>query len=65
MALKNKTSSGHDGRSIKMIKLCSPVIYVFLANIFNKCNDSAYFSDACKIAKIVAFLKEGDKKKSQ
>ena len=60
-ALKTKTPSGHDGLSTKMIKLCSPVISVFLANIFNKCIDRAYFPDACKIAKIVAFLKEGDK----
>ena len=60
-ALKTKTSTGHDGLSTKLIKLCSPVISVFLANIFNKCIDRAYFPDACKIAKIVAFLKEGDK----
>ena len=62
-ALKTKTSIGHDGISTKMIKLCSPVISVFLANIFNKCIDSAaYFPHACKIAKLVAFLKEGDRK---
>ena len=60
-ALKTKTSSGHDGLSTKMIKLCSPVISVFLANIFNECIDRAFFPDACKIAKIVAFLKEGEK----
>ena len=60
-ALKTKTSSGHDGLSTKMIKLCSPFISVFLANIFNKCVDRAYFPDAYKIAKIVAFLKEGEK----
>ena len=45
-ALKTKTSSGHDSLSIEMIKLCSTVISVFLANIFNKCIDSAYFPDA-------------------
>ena len=44
-----------------MIKLCSPVISVFLANIFNNSIDSAFFPDASKIAKIVAFLKEGDR----
>ena len=60
-ALKTKTSSGHHSLSNKMIKLCSPVISVFLANILNKCTDRAYFPDACKIAKIVAFLKKGDK----
>ena len=31
--LKTKNSSGHDGFSTKMIKLSSPVISVFLANI--------------------------------
>ena len=60
-ALKTKFSSGHYGLSTKMIKLCSPVKSVFLANILNKCIDSADFPDACKIAKIVAFLKEGDR----
>ena len=60
-ALKTKTSSGHDDLSTKMIKFCSPVISVFLANSFNICIDSAYFPDACKIAKIFAFLKEGDR----
>ena len=44
-----------------MVKLCSPVISVFLANICNKCIDSAFFPDACKITKIFAFLKEGDR----
>ena len=44
-----------------MIKLCSPVISVFLANILLKGIDSAYFPDAYKIAKVVAFRKEGDK----
>ena len=60
-ALKTKTSSGHDGLSTIIIKLLSPVIYVFLANTFKKCFDTAYFPDACKIAKIVTSLKEGDR----
>ena len=44
-----------------MIKICSPVISVFLAKFFIKCIDSAYFPDACKNAKNVAFLKKGDR----
>ena len=44
-----------------MVKQCAPVIAIFLAKVFNKCNNSAYFPDSCRIAKTIAFIKDGSK----
>ena len=56
-ALKPKSSCGHDGLSTKMGKQCAPVFSVFLAKVFNKCTDSAYFPTHAVLPKLLLFSK--------
>ena len=55
----NKNSTGHDGLSNVMIKLCAPVIMKLLVVCFNELFDSESFPDDCKIAKVIALFKSG------
>ena len=57
--LINKKSTGHDGLSNVMIKLCAPVIMKLLVVCFNEIFDSESFTDDCKIAKVIALFKSG------
>ena len=57
--LKYKNSTGHDGLSNVMIKLCAPVIMKLLVVCFNEMFDSESFPDDCKIAKVIALFKSG------
>ena len=55
--LMNKNSTGHDGLSNLMIKLCAPVIMKLLVVCFNEMFDSESFPDDCKIAKVTVCSK--------
>ena len=57
--LMNRNSTGHDGLSNVMIKLCAPVIMKLLVVCFNEMFDSESFPNDCKIAKVIALFKSG------
>ena len=56
----NPTSSGNDGISGKIMKLCAPVIAYPLSEIFNNCLNLGYFPDSLKIAKVIPLHKAND-----
>jgi len=62
-SLKPKNSSGYDGISTKLIKICSPFISSPLAHICNKSLNSGIFPDRLKYAVVKPLLKKGDKSK--
>ena len=57
--LKNKHSSGHDGLSNMMVKLCVPVIMKLMVVCFNEMFIEETFPDICKIAKVIVLFKSG------
>ena len=58
---KNKTSTGVDGISNRLLKYCCSVVSSPLEILFNRCMNLTYFSDQFKIAKIIPIFKEGNK----
>ena len=44
-----------------MIKLCSPVISLYLVQCFNTCIDEGVFPEFLKIAKVIPLHKSGSK----
>jgi len=62
-SLKPKNSSGYDGISTKLMKICSPFISSSLAHICNQFISSGIFPDRLKYAIVKPLLKKGDKTK--
>ena len=60
-SLKPKNSSGYDGISTKLIKICSPFISSPLAHICNKSLSSRIFPDCLIYAIVKPLFKKGDK----
>jgi len=60
--LKNKSSSGIDGVSAKILKSSADVLQVPLTRIVNASIEQGYFPSAWKIAKVVPLYKKGDRK---
>ena len=58
--LKPKTSCGHDGLSIKLLKGASSSICRPLALIINQSLSSGIFPDKLKLAKVIPIYKKGD-----
>ena len=58
--LKNKTSSGSDGISNKMLKIASSVIVTPISTLINRSFEAATFPPVLKIAKVIPIYKEGD-----
>ena len=58
---KNKTSSGHDGMSNKLLKSIKHEISKPLTIIINQSIATGVFPDALKIAKVKPLHKKGDK----
>ena len=58
--LKNKSSSGSDGISNKMMKIASSVIGTPLTILKNRSFEAATFPPVLKIAKVILIYKEGD-----
>ena len=56
----NPTSSGNDGISGKIMKICAPVIAYPISEIFNHCLNVGYFPDSLKIAKVIPLHKAND-----
>ena len=56
----NNSSAGHDGISIKMLKLMNNYIVGPLVHIFNTSFVQGKVPDALKIARVVPILKKGD-----
>ena len=60
--LKAKQSTGRDDISNEILKCCSPIIEKYLTTFFNKCIENAIFPETMKIAKVMPFVKNDDKK---
>ena len=60
-SLKNKTSSGHDFISNKIVKISISVISHPLTKFFNQCINLGYFPSEWKLAKIKPWFKNGSK----
>ena len=58
--LLNKTSTGSDGISNKVIKLASPAVVPCLIKLFNRCLKAEYFPLVLKVAKVIPIYKQGD-----
>ena len=58
--LENKTSSGHDGISNKLLKLIQDEVSKPLTLIINQMLTTGIFPDAFKQSKIVPIFKKGD-----
>ena len=63
--LKPKHSTGHDEISNEILKCCSPIIEKYLTTLFNKCIEDGTFPEIMKIAKVIPFFKNGDKKQPE
>ena len=59
-SLKNKTSSGHDGISIKLLKYLSPALQKPLTLIINQSLITGLFPEKLKIAKVQPLVKKSD-----
>ena len=59
-SLKNKTSSGHDGISIKLLKYLSPALLKPLTLIINQSLITGLFPEKLKVAKVQLLFKKGD-----
>ena len=59
-SLKNKTLSGHDGISIKLLKYLSPALLKPLTLIINQSLITGLFPEKLKIAKVQPLFKKGD-----
>ena len=59
-SLKNKTSSGHDGISIRLLKYLSPALLKPLTLIINQSLITGLFPEKLKIAKVQPLFKKGD-----
>ena len=57
--LKNKHSTGHDGFSNMMVKLCAPVIMKLMVVCFNEMFIKETFPDISKFAKVIDLFKSG------
>ena len=60
---KPKNSSGYDGISTKLIKICFPFISSPLTHIRKKSLSSGIFPDCLKYATVKPLFKKGDKSK--
>ena len=60
--MDNKSSSGYDGLSNKIIKTIKNEVSKPLTLIINQMITSGIFPDDLKIAKIIPLYKKGDKK---
>ena len=60
--LKSKKSSGHDGLSSEVLKLCGEEIIPPLTSIINKSIESRTFPEEWKYSKVVPLHKKGDRK---
>ena len=59
--LKNNNSTGHDGISLKFMKLTLPILAPALVKIFNLSLSSGVYPDKLKIAKVIPIFKKGTK----
>ena len=59
-ALKTKTSSGHDGISVKLLKFLTPALIKPLTLIIHQSLPTGIFPDLLKVAKVVPLFKKGD-----
>ena len=60
-SLKAKDSSGYDGISTKILKICNPLISKHLSYICNKSIQTAVFLDLLKHAILKPLYKNGDR----
>lgn len=58
--LKPKTSSGHDGISVKLLKSISSLITDSITFIINQCLETGVFPDRLKLAKVIPLYKKDD-----
>jgi hypothetical protein len=59
LALGNKSSSGLDNISSRILRFAAPVISGSLSNLYNLCIEKNYFPTSLKIAKVYPLLKSG------
>ena len=59
--LRNKSSSGHDGISTRLLKFLSPAITQPLTMIINQSLLTGIFPEKLKIAKVIPLYKKGDR----
>ena len=59
--MKNKTSSGIDGISPKLLKYCAESVVDPLTIIINRSTAAGLFPDSLKVAKVIPIYKEGDR----
>ena len=59
-SLKNETSSGHDGISIKLLKFLSPALVKPLSLIINQSLITGIFPEKLKRAKVLPLFRKGD-----
>ena len=62
-SLKNKTSSGHDGISINLLKYLSPALLKPLTLIINQSLITGLFPEKLKIGKVQPLFKKGDEER--
>ena len=55
--LPNKTSTGSDGMSNKILKLASPTVVPCLTQLINRCLKGKYFPPVLKVAKVIPIYK--------
>ena len=60
-SLSTKTSSGHDGISIKLLKFLSPGLIKPLTLIINQSLITGIFPEKLKLAKVIPLYKKDDK----
>ena len=60
-SLKTKTSTGHDGISVKMLKFLAPALISSLTLIINQSLITGVFPDLLKIARVIPLYKKDDK----
>ena len=60
-SMKNKTSSGIDGISPKLLKYCAESVVDPLTILINRSTAAGLFPDSLKVAKVIPIYKEGDR----
>ena len=58
-SLKDKTSTGFDKISNKILKIARNILSLLLSDIFKLCFLKGQFPNECKIAKVIPLYKEG------
>ena len=60
-SMKNKTSSGIDRISPKLLKNCAEYVVDLLTILINRSMAAGLFPDSLKLAKVIPIYKDGDR----